>query len=191
MKMEELVMSNKASRLILLPILVLLSAATMAGAQTTVNSKMRLEYLMTFHSSFAQTIDIGQVAIGHVQVYTISGGTFEGPKLRGKVLPGPVDWFVTGSDAVGHMDVRATFQTDDGANIYLRYQGVQVMTAAAGAKLSKGEGIDYGEIYWLATPVFEAGDPHYAWLNNIITVGEARLGPNLAWIEYRIFQVLD
>jgi len=188
-------MTTKRSRLVhstsLIVLALLMSGATQAGAQTTANSKLRLEYLMTFHAPFAPTIDIGQLPIGHMQVFTVSGGTFEGPKLRGKVLPGPVDWFVTGSDGVGHMDVRATFQTDDGANIYLRYQGVQVMTAAAGAKLSKGEGIDFGEIYWLATPVFETGDPRYAWLNNIITVSEARLGPNLAWIEYRVFQVLD
>ena len=89
------------------------------------------------------------------------------------------------------MDVRATFQTEDGANIYMRYQGVQVMTAAAGAKISQGELLDYGSIYWLATPVFETGDSQYAWLNNIVAVGEARLGPKGAWIEYRIFQVLD
>ena len=65
------------------------------------------------------------------------------------------------------------------------------MTAAAGAKIGQGELLDYGQIYWVATPVFETGDPHYAWLNNIVTVGEARLGPKAAWIEYRLFQVMD
>ena len=89
------------------------------------------------------------------------------------------------------MDVRATFQTEDGASIYMRYQGVQVMTAAAGVKISQGELLDYGNVYWLAAPVFETGDSQYAWLNNIVAVGEARLGPKAAWIEYRIFQVLD
>ena len=188
-------MTTKRSRLALstsfIVLALLMSVATQVGAQTTANSKLRLEYLMTFHAPFAPTIDIGQVPIGHVQVFTVSGGTFEGPKLRGKVLPGPVDWFVQGSDGWGIWTCALPSKTEDGANIYLRYQGVQVMTAAAGTKLSKGEAIDYGEIYWLATPVFETGDSHYAWLNNIITVGEARLGPNLAWIEYRIFQVLD
>jgi hypothetical protein len=89
------------------------------------------------------------------------------------------------------MDVRAVFQTDDGTDIYMRYQGVQGMTAAAGAKIPKGEIIDFGEIYWLAAPVFETGDPRYAWLNSIIAVAEARLGPNASWVKYRVFQVLD
>ena len=168
---------------------LLLSAATQAGAQTTVSTKMRLQYLMTFHADLLPPVVIGQVANGQRQVMASSGGTFEGPKLRGKILPGPVDWFLTTSDGVGHMDVRSTFQTDDGANIYVRYQGVSVMTAAAGAKIPKGEIIDFGEVYWVATPTFETGDPHYSWLNNIVTVAEARLGPGASWIEYRIFQV--
>ena len=181
-----------AGMAVLVAVALIVGAPARSGAQSqTSQSKMRLEYLMTFHGDFVPPVDIGQVANGHMTVFMINGGTFEGPKVRGKILPGPVDWFVTGPDGVGHMDVRATFQTDDGANIYLRYQGVQVMTAAAGAKLSKGEAIDYGELYWLSTPVFETGDPHYAWLNNIVAVGEARLGPKMAWIEYRIFQVLD
>ena len=170
----------------------LLSSATEIAAQSkTVSSKMRLEYLMTFHVDLTQPLDIGQVPIGLRRVMVASGGTFEGPKLQGKILPGPVDWLVNGSDGVGRMDVRATFQTEDGANIYIRYHGVQVWTEAAGAKLSKGVPIEYGEIYWVGTPVFETGDPHYAWLNNMVTVAEGRLGPNASWVEYRIFQVVD
>ena len=170
---------------------LLMSIVTQAGAQTTVNSRMRLQYLMAFHADFVPPVDIGQLTTGHRQIFVISGGTFEGPKVRGKVLPGPVDWFLTTPDGVGRMDVRGTFQTDDGANNYVRYQGVQVWTEAAGAKLSKGTAIDYGEIYWVATPVFETGDQRYSWLNNIIAVAEGRLGPNGSWVEYRIFQVVD
>jgi hypothetical protein len=183
----------KKSTLGLLAVVVcLLSVAIAAGAQSTaVNSKLRLEYLMTFHSDLNQPIDIGQLALGHRLVFVTTGGTFEGPKLRGKIVPGPVDWMVNGPDGAGHMDVRATLQTQDGANIYLRYQGVQVWTEAAGAKLSKGAPIEYGEIYWVASPVFETGDPHYTWLNNMITVAEGRLGPGGSWVEYRIFYVAN
>ena len=176
---------------VLFGLFLILFNAQMWGQDQAPKSKLRLEYLMTFRADFVQPIDIGQTTTGHRVLYVVSGGTFDGPKLRGKVVPGPVDWFLTTPDGVGRMDVRATFQTDDGANIYMRYQGVQVMTAAAGAKIGQGELLDYGQIYWVATPVFETGDPHYAWLNNIATVGEARLGPKAVWIEYRLFQVMD
>jgi hypothetical protein len=170
----------------------LLGSAAEVGAQIKpIDSKMRLEYLMTFHVDLTQPLVIGKVASGQMLVMVASGGTFDGPKLQGKCLPGPVDWLVQGSDGVGRMDVRGTFQTQDGANIYIRYQGVQVWTEAAGAKLSKGTPIEYGEIYWVGAPVFETGDPHYAWLNNIVTVAEGRLGPGGSWVEYRVFQVVD
>ena len=170
----------------------LAGSPTEATAQSkTVISKMRLEYLMTFHADLSQPVEIGQTAIGHRQILAASGGTFDGPKLRGKILPGPVDWFVQGPGGVAHPDVRGTFQTDDGANIYIHYQGVQVWTEEAGAKLSKGGAIEYSDIYWVVAPIFETGDPRYAWLNNIVTVAEGRLGPNGSWVEYRIFQVVD
>ena len=182
----------------ILIITAFLAAATWLGPSPgvaaqgkTVSSKMRLEYLMSFHADLVQPVDIGQTAIGHRQVLAASGGTFDGPRLRGRILPGPVDWFVQGPGGIAHPDVRGTFQTDDGANIYIRYQGVQVWTDEAAAKLSKGGVIEYGDIYWVVAPIFETGDPHYAWLNNIVAVAEGRLGPGGSWVEYRIFQILD
>src|SRR5208282_396816 len=156
-------MVTKRPRSVLFAVLVvalLPGAITQAGAQSkTVNSAMRLEYLMTFHVDLLPPVDVGQTAVGHRQILLTSGGTFEGPKLRGKVLPGPCDWFLQSPHGIGRPDVRGTFQTDDGANIYLRYQGVQVWTQAAGAKFSKGEAIDFGEIYFVVAPLFETGDP--------------------------------
>lgn len=53
----------------------LLSPATEAGAQSkAVGSKMRLEYLMTFHADLIQPVDIGQTAIGHRQIMATNGG---------------------------------------------------------------------------------------------------------------------
>ena len=49
----------------------------------------------------------------------------------------------------------------------------------------------YNVPYWVVAPILETGDPHYAWLNNIVAVAEGRLGPGGSWVEYRIFQILD
>jgi len=57
----------------------------------------------------------------------------------GRILPGPVDWFVQGPGGIAHPDVRGTFQTDDGANIYIRYQGVQVWTDEPLRNYPRGE----------------------------------------------------
>ena len=50
-------------------------------------------------------------------------GGFEGPRVRGKVLPGGGDWILCDSDNVWHMDVRLLLRTEDDAMIYLQYFG--------------------------------------------------------------------
>ena len=48
----------------------------------------------------------------------LTGGHFEGPRLRGTVLPGgSADWLLLRADGVLEMDLRATLRTDDGALI--------------------------------------------------------------------------
>ena len=76
-----------------------------------------------------------------------------------------------GADGYGHLDVRATFETDDGAFIYVQYNGHVEMTEAV-QKAIGGEGeTDYGDAYFFTTPRMQTGDPRYAWLNRIICVG--------------------
>ena len=53
-----------------------------------------------------------------------SGGSFEGPRLKGTIWAGGGDWWLRGPDGVTRLDVRATFETGDGALIYVQYYGV-------------------------------------------------------------------
>ena len=46
----------------------------------------------------------------------ITGGTFEGPRLKGKVLPG-ADWQIVRPDGVLELEARYALETDDGALI--------------------------------------------------------------------------
>ena len=109
--------------------------------------------------------------------------------LESAVLPSGADRLAVGSDGVARLDVRATFETDDGARIYLQYHGVSVSNEAATAKRTAGGSTEYGEAYFMTAPRFETGDPRYAWLNAIVSVGEGRTGPG--WVEYRIYQVVN
>lgn len=53
------------------------------------------------------------------------GGSFEGDRLQGKVLPGGDDWTVTRSDGVVELDLRITIETDDGALIHMTFEGLR------------------------------------------------------------------
>src|SRR5436190_117794 len=88
--------------------------------------------------------------VGNRNLVSVIGGTFEGPRLKGKVLPPGGDWLVTGAGNVRHLDVRALLVTDDDQRIYMTYNGI----------ISQPQG---GERYWRITPYFETGSEKYAW----------------------------
>jgi hypothetical protein len=149
---------------------------------------MKLEHLVTYHADLKPGVPVGGPT-GNRLIFDVTGGTFEGPKLKGKILPSGGDWAVIGPDGVLRLDVRATFETDDGAHIYLQYHGVLTPIEAVQAKAARGESSDFGEFYFMTAPRFETGDQRYAWLNAIIAVAEGRSGPG--WVEYRVYQVVN
>ena len=85
---------------------------------------------------------IGQTPQGNRQIFYVRSGTFEGPRLKGELLPGGGDWFLLRPDNVGELDVRATLKTHDGALIYATYRGIFSASQEAWAKLYGGEPLD-------------------------------------------------
>jgi hypothetical protein len=83
----------------------------------------QLEFLYEISAYLESPIAIGENPHGNRQIVPVTGGSFEGPRLKGKVLPGGGDWLLVRPDGVGELDVRATLQTDDGAFIYVTYRG--------------------------------------------------------------------
>jgi hypothetical protein len=149
----------------------------------------RLEYLMTYRADLKEPVEIGAVPSGSRQIYDVTGGSFEGPRLKGKLLASGGDWLLIGNDGVGRLDVRGTFETDDGARVYVQYHGVLVFDEKIVKALAAGGETQYGDTYFMTQPRFETGDPRYAWLNSAVCVAEGRLLPNA--VEYRVFQVVN
>ena len=146
-----------------------------------------LEHIVDFRAELKDPVNVGAGPIGVRQIFDVAGGSFEGPRLRGTVLPSGGDWILLGADGVGRLDVRSTIQTHDGANIYVQYFGTMHLNEKVMTALASGSGIEYGDTYFFTTPRFETGDERYAWLNKIVTVGQGRILPGA--VEYRIFQV--
>lgn len=119
-------------------------------------------------------IVVGEGPSGLRLVFEVEGMAISGDRLNGKSKGvAAADWFtIVGS--VGTLDVRGTFETDDGAIVYVEYRG-RTDTSKPGAPV-------------YATPVFETGDERYAWLNAIQAVGKGILdGSQLHydWFELR------
>lgn len=148
------------------------SAQTPAPAAGERPAALKSQFLMDI---ILETGGLGSGAVGSRNIVAVTGGTFEGPKLKGKVLGPGADWVTRVSDTLRTLDVRTILVTDDDQRIYLTYRGV----------LHTPQG---GERYWRTTPVFETSSAKYDWLNHIVAVGVPFTVPQRT--SYRIFEIL-
>jgi hypothetical protein len=126
---------------------------------------------MRLQVAYDRVQPIGALPIGVRGIYPVDGGTFEGARLKGRVLPEGADWVLWRSDDTMIIDVRAALETDDGALISMQYTGVgYTTTAEAGAAFRRREVVAYDQLYVRTTPRFETADPRYAWLNRVVAV---------------------
>ena len=150
---------------------------------------MKLEYLMTYRADLKPPVEVGAGPFGTRSIFDVIGGTAEGPRLKGRFLASGGDWLLVDAEGIGHLDVRGTLETDDGAHIYLHYHGIVELSEKVLAAVAGGEETDYGDTYFMTQPRFETGDPRYRWMNRIVAVAEGRVLPNA--VEYRVYQLVN
>jgi hypothetical protein len=133
--------------------------------------------------------EIGATPAGSRRVVPVSGGRFEGERVRGVILPhAGSDWLLERADGSFQQDVRLTLATDDGALVLMSYRGVRRGSAEVSARLARGEAVGPSEYYLRTAPFFETSAPKYLWLNTIVSVGLGERLPNGA--AYEVFEVL-
>jgi hypothetical protein len=131
---------------------------------------MSSAFLMKLQVIVAPPQKIGAAPHGIRAIAPITGGTFEGPRLRGKVVPGGADWTLLRADGVLELDLRITLETDDGALINMTSFGYRHGPPDVIAALGRGETVDPSSYYFRTTPRFETGAPAYAFLNRLLAV---------------------
>jgi hypothetical protein len=139
---------------------------------------MNSRLLMTLQVAVGGFEKIGAVPLGTRAIATIAGGHFEGPRLRGTVLPDGGDWTLLRSDGVLELDLRLTLRTDDGARIFMTSFGLRHGPPEVLAALARGEVVDPSTYYFRTTPRFETGHPNYAFLNRLLTVASGDRRPD-------------
>jgi len=147
----------------------------------------QLEFLYELSAYLESPLAIGENPRGNRQIVPVTGGSFEGPRLKGKVLPGGADWLLVRPDGVGEIDVRATLQTDDGALIYVAYRGYLTKVAELLPRWAAGEQIPHEEYYLVATPYFETSAAQYAWLQQVVVIAMGSLIQG--GVSYQVFAV--
>lgn len=117
------------------------------------------EFVMQLHVTLDAPYSVGETPHGRRTVIPITGGTFEGPLLKGTILNGGADWQLAKG---GRTELEAIYsiKTDDGVYIHIRNRGI-----ICGGQDAQGR----PSFYFKAAPQFEAPeDSKYAWLNNAL-----------------------
>ena len=125
-------------------------------------------------ATLAETLELGDVAQGRRRIVPLTGGTFTGPDLNGKLLPGSsADWQIVLPDGTALGDVRYTLETDAGALLYVRSQGIRHGPAEVLARLARGDDVDADEYTFRTATQIETAAPDLDWLNKgvFISVG--------------------
>src|SRR5580765_525933 len=84
-------------------------------------------------------LQLGTTPKGTRKIVPICGGSFEGPAIKGTVLPGGYDWQLVRSDGVAEIEARYVLKTDDNALITIVNTGLRHGPAAIMERMAKGE----------------------------------------------------
>jgi len=132
---------------------------------------MNSRLLMVLHVAVAAPQMIGLVPHGTRRTAPITGGDFQGPRLRGTVLPGgSADWLLLRPDGVLEMDLRVTLRTEDGAVISMRSFGLRHGPPDVIAAIGRGETVDSALYYFRTTTRFTTAHSAYTFLNRLVAV---------------------
>jgi Protein of unknown function (DUF3237) len=121
-----------------------------------------VEHVMTVKATIDAPIEMGKTPQGQRRVIVISGGTFEGPGIKGTIMPGGEDWQLVREDGVTQLEARYWLRTDDGAVIRVLNQVLTTPPA---------QGVADAKRYVRSSVQFEAPTGKYDWLNKAVFVG--------------------
>ena len=150
-------------------------------------AELRTTHLFTVTFKVGAIQNLGRTSFGERRVAVVTGGQFEGPRLRGTVEEGGSDWILVRPDAL-QLDVRVTLRTDDGALIGMSYRGYRHGPAEVLDRLNRGETVDPSSYYFRTAPFFETGSDKYGWLNRIVAVSTGHRLPQGP--VYEVYEVL-
>jgi hypothetical protein len=134
----------------------------------------RLTRVYRLEATLGQPLDLGDVAQGHRRIVPQTGGTFTGPELNGKLLPGAsADWQIVLPDGTALGDIRYTLQTDTGELLYVQSRGVRHGSPEVLARVARGEEVDPAEYIFRTSTQIETAAPRLDWMNKgvFISVG--------------------
>ncbi len=164
-------------------VMVLLAFTIDACAQVEEpKSTPELEYALQLKVTLGEAFSCGETQHGRRTVIPITGGTFEGPNIKGTIINGGADYQLANT-TLNRTELEAIYsiKTDDGVYIHVRNRGIIYNGKDAEGKPS---------FYFKAAPQFEApADSKYAWLNNHLFVCQPDFSQQFKGIVLNVWRV--
>lgn len=123
-----------------------------------------------------------------LRIANVPGGSFNGERMRGIVLPYGTDWQKLRGDGAVLLDARVVLKTHDDALIAVTYTGMRHGPPDVMARLTRGVEVDPASYYFRIAPVFTTSDTRYEWLNRIVAVGTGQRLPSGP--RYEVHEIL-
>ena len=147
----------------------------------------RLTQVYRLEASLSQPLDLGDTAQGHRRIVPLTGGTFTGRKLNGKLLPGAsADWQIVLPDGTA-LAIPLHLETDGGDLLYVQSRGVRHGSAEVLSRLGRGEDVDAREYTFRTSTQIETAAPHLDWLNKGVFISVA--GRQASGVIYETYLV--
>lgn len=148
------------------------------------------EFCFELRVDVADAIPLGGAVEGEGPHFApITGGSFDGPRLRGRVLPGGGDWW-TGRGLVVRLDARYLIEAETGtgpAAVDVANRGVWRTDEETFGRLAAGEPVGEAELYYRTAFAFRTEHPALQWLVESQFVGYAR--PEPGRVVIRVFRL--
>jgi hypothetical protein len=158
-------------------------------SQRSSMKELKSSRLFTLTIKLQPTIELGDTPAGKRRIFAVTGGEFEGDRIRGTIMPViGSDLLLVGADGSARQDVRMLLKTDDGAMVLMTYRGVRHASDEVNARIARGEPVSGADYYLRTVPFFETSSPKYAWINKIVSVGVGERRADS--VVYQVFEIL-
>ena len=118
--------------------------------------------LATARLTLGEMLFLPETPIGTRVVAEITDTVYDGERLKARQKgAAAADWATVSATGIATIDVRTTLETEDGALLFVSYRG-------------RGNFGDPTAPVFVA-PLFDTGDPRYAWLTQLQAVAKGRL----------------
>jgi hypothetical protein len=132
----------------------------------------RLTKVYRLEATLGPALDVGDLVQGRRRIVPLTGGTFTGDTLSGKLIPGSsADWHIITGDGTALGEIRYTLETDRGELLYVKSRGVRHGSATVLARLGRGEEVEPDEYMFRTSTAVETAATALDWLNKGVFVG--------------------